>query len=148
MKKEQKDKILKALTADRNDYTIECEKRIVAEQGKIVGSGYMLQRFLDILKTEVEFKESEEETVKAMEATNRIPKWTPVKERLPEKSGDFLVSVVNNKYGVVVVTEAYFAHKDEYDHLEESEWRVFGPNGTVIAWMPEPEPYKAESEDK
>ena len=60
MTKEQKDKILKALAEDRNDYARECEKRIVAEQGKIMGADYMVQRFLDILRTETEPQESEE----------------------------------------------------------------------------------------
>ena len=59
MTKEQKDKILKALAEDRNDYARECEKRITAEQGKIMGADYMVQRFLDILKTEVESQEKE-----------------------------------------------------------------------------------------
>lgn len=59
MTKEQKDKILKALAEDRNDFARECEKRITAEQGKIIGADYMIQRFLDILNTEVEPQESE-----------------------------------------------------------------------------------------
>lgn len=57
MTKEQKDKILKALAEDRNDYARECERRIAEEHGKITGADYMLQRFLDILATEVEPKE-------------------------------------------------------------------------------------------
>lgn len=62
MTKKQKDKILKALAEDRNDYARECGERIIAEQGKIVGADYMLQRFLDVLKTiEVEPQESEDE---------------------------------------------------------------------------------------
>ena len=54
MKKEQKDKILKALAEDRNDYARDCNRRIAEENGKIIGADYMLQRFLDILRTEVE----------------------------------------------------------------------------------------------
>lgn len=54
MTKEQKDKILKALAEDRNNYAIECNERIEKEYGKIEGANYMLQRFLDILKTEEE----------------------------------------------------------------------------------------------
>ena len=61
MTKEQKDKILKALAEDRNEYARECERRIAKEQGKVEGADYMLQRFLDILRTEVEPQESEEE---------------------------------------------------------------------------------------
>ena len=56
---EQRDKILKALAEDRNYYARECESRIEREHGRIMGADYMLQRFLDILKTEVESQECE-----------------------------------------------------------------------------------------
>lgn len=61
MKKEQKDKIQKALAEDRNDYARDCNRRIAEENGKIIGADYMLQRFLDILRTEVETQESKVE---------------------------------------------------------------------------------------
>ena len=54
MTKEQKDKILKAIAEDRNDYARERDRQIAEEQGKIIGADYMLQRFLDVLNTEVE----------------------------------------------------------------------------------------------
>ena len=60
MTREQKDKILKALAEDRNDYARDCDRRIAEEQGKIRGADYMLQRFLDVLRTEVEPQESED----------------------------------------------------------------------------------------
>ena len=60
MTEEQKDRIIKALAEDRNDYARDCDRRIAEEQGKIIGADYMLQRFLDILKTEVESQESED----------------------------------------------------------------------------------------
>jgi len=66
MTQEQKDKILKALAEDRNNYARDCQERIEKEYGKIEGADYMLQRFLDVLRTEVEpykaesDKESEE----------------------------------------------------------------------------------------
>ncbi len=59
MKKEQKDKILKAIAEDRNNYARDCNRRIAEENGKIEGADYMLQRFLDILMTEVDPQESE-----------------------------------------------------------------------------------------
>ena len=59
MTKEQKDKILKALAEDRNYYARECDRRIAKENGRIDGADYMLQRFLDILNTEVDPQESE-----------------------------------------------------------------------------------------
>lgn len=60
MTREQKNKILKALAEDRNDYASDCNRRIAKENGKIEGADYMLQRFLDILNTEVDQQESEE----------------------------------------------------------------------------------------
>jgi flagellar biosynthesis chaperone FliJ len=60
MIKEQKDKILKALAEDRNNYAKDCNMRIEKEYGRIDGADYMLQRFLDILHTEIETQESEE----------------------------------------------------------------------------------------
>ena len=59
MTKEQKDKIIKALAEERNDYARDCTRRIAEENAKITGADYMLQRFLDILNTEVEPQESE-----------------------------------------------------------------------------------------
>ena len=61
MTKEQKDKILKVLAEDRNGYVRDCKERIEREYGKIEGADYMLQRFLDVLKTEVEPQESDVE---------------------------------------------------------------------------------------
>lgn len=61
MTKEEKDKILKALAEDRNDYARDCNRRIAEENGKITGADYMLQRFLDILNTEVEPQVKSEE---------------------------------------------------------------------------------------
>lgn len=61
MKREQKDKILKTLAEDRNNYARDCQERIEKEYGKIEGADYMLQRFLDVLRTEVEPYKSESE---------------------------------------------------------------------------------------
>lgn len=60
MTREQRDKILKALAEDRNDYARDCDRRIAEEQGKIRGADYMVQRFLDVLRTEIEPQESED----------------------------------------------------------------------------------------
>ena len=59
MTKEQKDKILKLMAEERNNYARDCDRRIAKEEGKITGADYMLQRFLDVLGTEVEPQESE-----------------------------------------------------------------------------------------
>ena len=54
MTKEEKDKILKAMAEERNYYAKERERLIAEEQGKVIGADYMLQRFFDVLNTEVE----------------------------------------------------------------------------------------------
>ena len=59
-----------------------------------------------------------------------IPRWIPVSEKLPEENGGYLVTV---KRGYV--TTALWVGNAE-------NWKE------VTAWMPLPEPYKAESEDK
>ena len=64
------------------------------------------------------------------------PKWIPVTERLPEEKGLYLVSVKND-------------HNRRYS---KTCWFHGGDNWfarqDVLAWMPLPQPYKAESEDK
>ena len=61
MTKEQKDKIIKTLAEERNNYVTDCNRRIEKEQGRILGADYMLQRFLDIIRTEYEPQENEDE---------------------------------------------------------------------------------------
>ena len=56
-------------------------------------------------------------------------KWIPVSERLPEEHGEYLVT---DKYGRV--TSGLWIGNAK-------RWK------DVIAWMPLPEPYKAESEE-
>ena len=63
MRKEEKDKIFKTLAEDRNDYVRDCNRRVAEENGKITGADYMLQRLLDILRTEVEPQEREDKDV-------------------------------------------------------------------------------------
>ena len=66
-----------------------------------------------------------------MAAIKREQRWIPVSERLPEKNGEYLIT---GRQGAV--------NKRRY---HDGHW--YG-NWSVLAWMPLPEPYKAESEDK
>ena len=70
-------------------------------------------------------------------------RWIPVSERLPEKNGNYLIQV-NSSDGTAIIT---FMIVDHYN--EDGTW-LHCDNKTrkVIAWMPLPEPYKAESEEK
>lgn len=88
-----------------------------------------------------------------------MSKWIPVSEKLPEKRGDYLVTQKATFTDYVYISVTGYAHNlydvDEYDFTDkkrpgwyeyDSEWgyREFD---NVIAWMPLPESYKAESED-
>lgn len=72
--------------------------------------------------------------------TPQQTRWIPCNERLPEENGNYLVTVESND-GTASIK---FQTVDHYgpDWLHEEKKRK------VIAWMPLPQPYKAEKEDK
>lgn len=68
------------------------------------------------------------------------PCWIPVSEKLPK---EYDLVLVTEKYGFV--DTAHFVHND---FTEMDEWIVADDETIdVIAWMPLPQPYKAESEE-
>lgn len=71
------------------------------------------------------------EWLKELKQLRAHVRWIPVSERLPEKNGAYLIT---GRQGAV--------NKQRY---HDGHW--YG-NWSVLAWMPLPEPYKAESEDK
>ena len=85
-----------------------------------------------------------------------VSRWIPVEEGLPTADGEYLVTV--KSFCGEIVFKCSFAtdlHKvDEYDfpkhkcgfYGSDSEWGSYEIND-AIAWMPSPEPYKAESEE-
>lgn len=64
-----------------------------------------------------------------------MSKWIPCKERLPEKEGYYIVSLV-------AYNGRPFADADDYFI---DGWNTFG--GRVVAWMPFPEPYKEDKDN-
>ena len=68
-----------------------------------------------------------------------VGRWIPVSEKLPEILQDVLLSLrsLDVEVGFRAETEPYFYADGCYIEPQN-----------VIAWMPLPEPYKAESEDK
>lgn len=61
--------------------------------------------------------------------------WIPVSERLPEEMGTYMTTIDYGKHGL--------ATGQRYYHGRDLGWA----DDCVIAWMPLPEPYKAESEE-
>ena len=61
------------------------------------------------------------------------PHWIPCSERLPEKEGYYLIT--KECLGVVVVDTRYY-----YTERDSEYWSPY-ESGTVIAWLPLPEPY-------
>ena len=72
-----------------------------------------------------------EDSVQPQQRTGR---WIPVSERLPEEVGTYMTTVDYDKHGIGV--------GQRYYHGKGLGWE----DDCVIAWMPLPEPYKAESE--
>ena len=77
-----------------------------------------------------------EEAVKNIEIE---PKWISVNDEIPQMEEWVLCQCRANIYEVLKYTSHGWYHDDAHCYM----------NGFVIAWMPLPEPYKAqESEDK
>jgi len=71
-------------------------------------------------------------------------RWIPVSERLPKETGWYLITfkVYSGGYGVCEMSY----RKPENYWTDENISRKVLDNDEVIAWMPLPEPYNAESE--
>lgn len=80
------------------------------------------------------------ESIEALMAEGEIydidyTRWIPVSERLPEKGGDYLVTIKwKGSYSGDVYTETNMAVYRE----KQKEWDCAG----VIAWQPLPESYE------
>ena len=77
--------------------------------------------------------------IKALEQT----RWIPVSERLPKK---YKIVIVSTEDGVY--PEARYSEEDGWEWAYESGADYWEEIDGVIAWIPLPEPYKAESEEE
>lgn len=72
------------------------------------------------------------------------PRWIPTSERLPVEDADVLVTL---KCGLIGIMQKKLAD-DDNDEQCYIIWQNFeGEEHEVVAWMPMPQPYKAESEE-
>lgn len=76
-----------------------------------------------------------------LDSLEKQDKWIPISERLPEIHVDVILSLrsLDIEVGFRAETEPYF-----YCHCADS---CYIDTQNVLAWMPLPDPYKAESEE-
>lgn len=115
------------------------------------------------IKSSLSYMESldaDEEEVKDIEALRMAIKaleqseWIPATERLPEETGEYLVSTDNDEIFVIPYDEHERDFGYWYEEFSEEtggkigeEWRSADDNCMkVVAWRPLPEPYREEEE--
>lgn len=86
------------------------------------------------------YKIDENEGEKLIEAIEAVNKWIPCKVRLPEDSGEYLVW--NKPYS----GKSYVSIEDIDCDGMIKKWNTIYAN-EIVAWMPLPQAYKAESEE-
>ena len=95
---------------------------------------------------DIEFCEEEEKLIigflkdtaeSFMRENQSAQQWIPCSERLPEKFGDYLVSVKRHGWNCEEHIENDIAFWDDLEGFHKAE--------EVLAWMPLPEPYKEEN---
>ena len=84
--------------------------------------------------------------INALEQESKTGRWIPCSERMPEERGVYIVtekvySINDRKH------TGCFNLMTEQVEFSNGKW-IRASFYEVIAWMPLPEPYKAESEDK
>ena len=96
------------------------------------------------------------QTLKDLPSAQPEQRWIPCSERLPEEYGEFLVTMTEKAKAKDLgfdIDETYI-RKMRYNsngwqlprHIPS--WINEAVKDEVLAWMPLPEPYKTESEDK
>lgn len=78
--------------------------------------------------------ESGVKVINHLEKMQSEPQWIPCSERLPEKFGNYLVSVKRHGWNCEEHIENDIAYWDDLEGFHKVD--------EVLAWMPLPEPYK------
>ena len=74
--------------------------------------------------------------------------WIPVSERLPEISGVYIVSrwFSDGEESAILVDANYYDGSGDWYNDNRINWGRDLVTDRIVAWMPLPEPYEAESE--
>lgn len=88
--------------------------------------------------------EGDYEIIKEYEETE----WIPVSERLPEERNHYLTTVKIDAMNCKPYYEIQTSWYSDKQFVVEYIGDELVARRSVIAWMPLPEPYKAESEEK
>lgn len=83
--------------------------------------------------------------IKLLPSTQLEQRWIPCSERLPKDFQRVLVTIVNYAGNKVVRVAEYYGWKGVFQIKENHEQWEVGEKG-LLAWLPLPQPYKAESE--
>lgn len=83
--------------------------------------------------------------IKLLPSTQPEQRWIPCSERLPKDFQRVLVTIVNYAGNKVVRVAEYYGWKGVFQIKENHEQWEVGEKG-LLAWLPLPQPYKAESE--
>ena len=93
--------------------------------------------------------------IKWKEKVNELPsvnpqepktKWIPVSERLPKTYSTICATIKWDLCDLPSIAFGYYAKDEGWQLIDTEGDRCY--DFTVVAWMPLPEPYKAEVEDK
>lgn len=121
------------MTKEEKELAITYLKRI--KKDYIEGEGYDVQPLPEYCAIQMGIKALEKEL-----------SWIPISERLPKDAQRVLMTVVNYTGHEVVRVAEYYSEIGIFQGRENSEsWKV-GEEG-LLAWMPLPEPYNAESDE-
>ena len=83
--------------------------------------------------------------------------WISVKDKLPDKNGNYLVTTKYNSLRILsYAKDLYKVH--EYDFFDkkgkdgwydyDSEWGYVSYEDCIIAWMPLPKPYEPQESEE
>lgn len=107
------------------------------------------QQAIDRLVKHLEYGWSEP-TVEAIDMgihALKASQWIPCSKRLPEESDYYMACIYSEEVDEYDFRKTWFAHEDDY-YGDESEWRELYDFEKVVAWMPLPEPYREEGDEK